>query len=95
MHRVQVKELRLRFIAAGPDPYKAAMAYARAGVAMEGLARLVEDAELHSDVDFDGERSTLDGRICVAARLGTIISAALCFGMAFLRGYFRYRKSEG
>ena len=95
---VQVKVLRACFIAGGPDPYAAAMAYARAGVAMDGIARWaqgrVERAELRAGVDFDSGKAAFEGEMELTARLGRILYIAACFGIGFLRGYFRCKKTE-
>lgn len=94
--RARIRSLRLRYTAAGPDPFSAAMAYARAGVAMEGIARMVRNADLRAEVDFDGAPSRLTGGIALQAPFGEIVCAAVCFGIGFLRGYYRYnqRKKE-
>lgn len=99
---VEIMALRLYYTAGGPNLYDAAMAYARAGVAMEALScwaqDRVEHPELRASVDFEAERSAFEGRICFAARLGRIVHIGACFGIGFLRGYFRYKKtirSEG
>ncbi len=94
LRRARIDALRLRYTAAGPDPYAAAMAYARAGLAMEGVARMVSGADLRAEVDFDGARSKAEGRLAVSARLGQAVYAAACFGIAFLRGYYRYKREK-
>ena len=92
--RSRVRKLRARYTAGGPDPYRAAMAYARAGVAMEGAARLVEGADLRADVDFEGGRPSFAGDISIGARLWALVWAAACFGTDFLRGYYRYKRER-
>lgn len=92
--RTRVRTLRVRYLAGGADPCAAAMAYARAGIAMEGVARMVPDADLRAEVDFDGARSALEGEIVLRARFGQAVYAAACFGMAFLRGYYQYQREK-
>lgn len=94
VRRVCVQTLRVRYLAAGPDPYGAVMAYARAGLAMEGIARMVPDADLRAEVDFDAATSSLDGEIALRVRFGQAVYAAACFGIAFLRGYYRYKREK-
>ena len=86
--------MRLRYTAAGPDPYGAVMAYARAGIAMQAVARMVRCAELRAEVDFGGSRPVLTGEISAGARAGEVVCWAVCFGMDFLRGYFRYKREK-
>lgn len=94
LRRVRIVALRLRYTAAGPDPYAAATAYARAGLAMEGVARLVPGADLRAEVAFDAERSSLEGALALRVRSGQAVYAAACFGIAFLRGYYRYKRER-
>ena len=98
---MKIELLRVHFTAAGPDPYDAAMAYAQMGVMMEALehfsAGRVENTDFRADVDFEGQRTVLDGRIRLRARMFHVINALFRFGTGFLRGYFRYSsaKTEG
>ena len=91
LRRVRIGLLQVHYTAGGPDPCRAAMAYARAGLAMEGVSRLVKNADLRADVDFDGDRPLFSGRLRISARLGTLFCGAAGFGMDFLRKYFRYK----
>ncbi len=95
IRRVRIGLLQARYTAGGPDPYRAAMAYARAGLAMEGVARLVENADLRADVDFDGAGPLFAGRVRIFARLGTVLWGAAGFGMDFLRKYLCYKRGKG
>ncbi len=92
--RVRINSLRLRYLAAGPDPCAAVMSYARAGLAMEGIAHMVPNADLRAEIDFDGTRSRLEGRLALSARLGQAVYAVGCFGIGFLRGYYRYKREK-
>ena len=94
LRRGRIEVLRVRYTAAGPDPASAVMAYARAGIAMEAVAGSVDCADLRADVDLNGERSVFAGRIGVKLRLGTVLSAAFCFGIAFLRRYYQYKRER-
>ena len=95
--RVRLRALRVHFTAGGPDPYRAVMAYARAGIALEGAGRLcagrVKRVELRTAVDLDGQ-TALDADVAVAVRLGYVLWAGLCFCFAFLREYYRYKKRK-
>lgn len=92
---MHIELLRIRFTAGGPDPYDAAMAYAHMGAAMEALehfaAGRIEKTELRADVDFDGGRTVLDGRMRLRARMLHVLRAGCCFGTGCLRAYSRQR----
>lgn len=94
LRRVRVRTLRLHFTAGGDDPCRTAMAYAGAGLVLEGIGRLAaehaETAELRASARFDGGPSAVSGEVELTARLGTLLWAAACFGTALLREYFRY-----
>ena len=98
---MKVELLRIHFTAAGPDPYDAAMAYAQMGVMMQALehfsAGRVENTDFRADVDFEGSRAILDGRVLLRARMFHVINAGFRFGTGLLRGYSQYRqnKTEG
>ena len=94
LRRMRVSSLRLRYTAAGPDPCAAVMAYVRAGLVMERIAGSVGNADLRADVDLAGTRSVLDGEIAVRVRLGTVFYGLVCFGIGFLRGYYRYQRER-
>ena len=94
LRRARIEVLRVRYTAAGPDPARAVMAYARAGIAMEAIAGLVDCADLRADVDLEGGRSAFAGRIGIYLRLGTVLAAAFCFGIAFLRKYYQYKRER-
>ncbi len=94
LRRVRVEVLRLRFVAGGDDPFRAVMAYARAGMAMEAIAARIEGADLSASVDLEGGAASLECRICLGIRLWGAAEAAVCFGTDFLREYFRYRRQH-
>lgn len=94
LSRARVSGLRLRYTAAGPDPYRAVMNYARAGIAMEGLAAAIDGADLRAAVDLEGGPSSFSGRIGVTVRLGTVLAAFFCFGIGFLRRYYQYKREK-
>lgn len=92
---VRVRQLRLAYRAGGPDPYGAALSYARAGAAMQALAARFPQAELTASADMTGGPGAVAGRVCLAVRTGNAVCAAAAFGSGFLREYFRYKKTEG
>ncbi len=98
IRRVRLDALRLHFIAGGGDPFRTAMAYARAGAAMEGIRGMIGErvgsVDLYAGADFSGGPTVLDGAVAVKARLGTLLAAAVCFGTALLREYFRYQRER-
>ncbi len=89
---VAVEALRVHITAGGGDPYRAVLAYGRAGVLLEALGTRFENADLHVRADLDGGPSVYEGRVRFRARLGNLIGAAVSFGTGFLRGYFLYRR---
>lgn len=94
---VRLLRLRLHFTAGGDDPCRAAMAYARACLALEGIGRLCGPggrADLRAEADFGGA-TVFDGEASVRVCLGHVLAAALCMGLAILREYYRYQKTEG
>lgn len=97
--RVRVDLVHLHVTAGGPDPYAAAMAYARAGAALEGIKALWEDravrTELQARADFFGGKTALEAGLGLTVRLGYLLGAGICFGTGLLGAYFRYRKTEG
>ena len=92
--KARIASLRARYTAAGPDPADAVMAYARAGIVMEAVAAAVDCADLRADVDFDACRTRFEGSVGISARLGSVLAAAFCFGIAFLRRYYQYKREK-
>jgi hypothetical protein len=97
--RVQVDVLKIHFTAAFSDPSVTAMAYASAGVAMEGLLRLggkrISHPDLRAMVDFDREKPLVVFRIRLTLRVYQLLGAALGFGFSFLRDFIRLKKKKG
>ena len=98
LRRVRLDALRLHFTAGGGDPFRTAMAYARAGAAMEGIRGMIGErigsVDFYAGADFSGGPTVLDGAVAVKVRLGTLLAAAVCFGTALLREYFRYQRER-
>lgn len=96
--RARVDILCLRFTAAGPDPAAAAMEYAAAGSALDGLRLMgegrVRRLELRADVDFDGARPILTLHVRAGLRLGALIGIGLRFGAGFLWDYMHLKREE-
>ena len=96
--RVWLSRLRVHYTAGGTDPYRAAMAYARAGLALESVAALcagrVKRTDLRAAVDFDGP-AALEADALAWSRAGFLLWAAGCFCFAILREYYRQNKTEG
>lgn len=96
--RMRLNRLHLHFTAGGDDPAGAVMAYARAGLALEGMRQLcagrVKDTRLRTDIDLDGP-TVLDADVSVSVRLGYALWAGICFCFAILREYYRYKKTKG
>ena len=89
---VSVRDLRIHYTAGGSDPYAAAMAYGRAGAAMEAIAAHVPGADLRVRADLTGGPGELSWEGCAAVRMGNLLEAGAAFGTDCLRQYFRYRR---
>ena len=94
LRRTRLTALRVRFTAGGDDPFRAAMACGRAGLALEGIGRLCAGADLRAEM-APGGRTQLDAEVRAVARLGTVAWAAAGFCFAVLREYYCYKKTEG
>lgn len=95
--RVRLTQMRLRFTAGGRDAYSAVMAYAGAGLVMEGVRALcagrVGQTDLRTDADFDGP-TALDAAAAVQIRLGFLLWSGIYFCFAFFREYYRYKRRK-
>ncbi len=95
--RVRMKKLRLRFTAGGEDPGRAVMAYARAGLALEGVHALcagrVERLDLCARTAFGGP-TALEAEASARTRLGFLLWAGIIFCFAFFREYYRYKRRK-
>ena len=56
----------------------------------EGLD--IPDPHLHIGIDFNTEKTVVEGELGVTARIGTLLSAGLCVGIPALRWFLKYRK---
>ena len=91
--------LRANFTAAGgPDPAAGAMEYGAAALAMEALSQIggrrIRRTELRADVDFEADDPVIELRIILTANLFLLFGAAARFGIGFLTGYGRYKKTN-
>lgn len=96
--RLRVEILKIHFVSSFPDPCHTAMAYAAAGMAMDGLLRVGEGRIVHpdlrADVDFDADKPLIDICLCLTVRIGQMLAAALRFGAGVLRDYLKYKKEQ-
>jgi hypothetical protein len=56
----------------------------------EGLD--IPDPHLHIGIDFNTEKTVVEGELGVTARIGTLLAAGLCVGIPALRWFLKYRK---
>lgn len=96
--RIRVELIRLHFTAAGSDPANVALVYGAAGIAMEGLSHVCEQrvpcADLHVDVDFEGNKPRCLGRIFMTMRLYQALDVAFRFGWGVLRDHQKLKKGS-
>ena len=98
LSRLRADILKVHFTAASADPSTAAMMYAAAGTAMDGLLRVGGDRISHPDlrasVDFDSETIVIDLHLRLSIRVYQAVGAALGFGWGFLRDYWKLKKED-
>lgn len=96
--RVRVEHLTLHFTAAGSDPAGGALMYGAAGIALEGLSAACAGRAAHTDlkaeVDFQRERPSVRGSICLSLPAWRAIGAAARFGWCVLRDHHRLEKGS-
>lgn len=96
--RLRTDILKVHFTAASADPSAAAMMYAAAGTAMDGLLRAGGDRISHPDlratVDFESETPAVDLHLRLSIRVRQAVGAALGFGYGFLRDYLRLKRED-
>ena len=91
---VRVDRVRIDYTAGGRDLYAAAMAYGRAGAAMEALAARLPEAQLHVRPALSGGPGELVCGARLRLRMGNLLEVAAAFGTDLLRQYFPYRRSQ-
>ncbi len=96
--RGRIDVLRIHFTAAGADPADAAMLYAAAGTAMDGLLHIssgrIRRPDLRADVDFESDKMLIDLNIRLTERIGGLLGAAIRFGVSFLIDFIRFKREE-
>jgi len=98
---IRIDPLDLSLVLAGrEDPADAAKLYAylHAGMwtAMPLLEQVVDipDPHLHVGMDFSEPKHILVGEAALTARVGTVLLAALSFGIPALKWYLRWKKQQ-
>lgn len=98
VRRVRVDTLRIHYVAAGPDPYRAAMTYMAVGTAMECLLAAADGRVSHPDlraaVDFDGGEQVFFGTVVVTLRLYQAAAIGGRFALGFWRDWRACRKNR-
>ena len=56
----------------------------------EGLD--IPDPHIHIGIDFNTEKTAVEGELGITARIGTLLAAGLCVGIPALRWFLKYRK---
>ena len=56
----------------------------------EGLD--IPDPHIHIGIDFNTEKTAVEGNLGITARIGTLLTAGLCVGIPALRWFLKYRK---
>lgn len=57
----------------------------------EGLD--IPDPHIHIGIDFNTEKTAVEGNLGITARIGTLLTAGLCVGIPALRWFLKYRKN--
>ena len=57
----------------------------------EGLD--IPDPHIHIGIDFNTEKTAVEGNLEITARIGTLLAAGLCVGIPALRWFLKYRKN--
>ena len=57
----------------------------------EGLD--IPDPHIHIGIDFNTEKTAVEGNLGITARIGTLLAAGLCVGIPALRWFLKYRKN--
>ena len=57
----------------------------------EGLD--IPDPHIHIGIDFNTEKTAVEGKLGITARIGTLLTAGLCVGIPALRWFLKYRKN--
>ena len=80
------------------DPAKTAELYGELHAGMWNLMPILEklldipDPHLHIGVDFNTEKTAVEGKLGVTARIGTLLLVGLSIGIPALRWFLRYQK---
>lgn len=56
----------------------------------EGLD--IPDPHIHIGIDFNTEKTAVEGNLGITARIGTLLTAGVCVGVPALRWFLKYRK---
>ena len=56
----------------------------------EGLD--IPDPHIHIGIDFNTEKTAVEGKLGITARIGTLLTAGVCVGVPALRWFLKYRK---
>ena len=57
----------------------------------EGLD--IPDPHIHIGIDFNTEKTAVEGKLGITARIGTLLTAGVCVGVPALRWFLKYRKN--
>ena len=57
----------------------------------EGLD--IPDPHIHIGIDFNTEKTAVEGNLGITARIRTLLTAGLCVGIPALRWFLKYRKN--
>ena len=52
----------------------------------------IPDPHIHIGIDFNTEKTAVEGELGITARIGTLLAAGLCVGIPALRWFLKYRK---
>ena len=99
-HKMKVDRFRLIFVASEPDPYYTAMTYGTVNEILSMLAPLCKKAftcrscEVHTGVDFLGNRMRFEFGLGMSIRIGQILGVVFGIAFAALKVVLRSKKRQ-
>lgn len=91
--RLYFDRIRLKYIAAGADPYETVLRYSAVCAALDSLAPAFENAvrvkerEIDISTDFDAEKTVFGFDFSLSIRIGSLLGLALLAALSLIKVY--------